>query len=280
MARWQMARLGISDNMIARRVRSGVLTARHRGVYAFGTPDRSYLGRCWAAVLAGGPGAVLGYISAAVIWGLRSGEPWPIHVIVPTRRRPHEGIRFHVESLRSDETVTMGGIPITTPVRTAFDLAGVLQPAELERVVNEIEARHLWSSYSLWDLLRRHPRRKGAGVLRRILEAGRIGSTRIHEGPEEEFLAFLDEHGLPRPSTNLPIQGVERAHEADFAWLDRLVNAEVDSGFHDTVRARENDALRDLDLEAAGWRVVRVRAGMLKREPMAVAARLRTILSP
>src|SRR3954451_12527656 len=172
VARHQLIPLGVTDAMILARVRAGVLIVVHRGVYAFGTPDRSYPGRCWAAVLDGGPEAVLSHLSAAVIWGLRSGAPWAIQVTVPTRRRPRDGIRFHVEVLPADEVTSELGIPMTTAVRTAFDCAGSLQPAQTERLINEIEVAHLWGTVSFAELLERHPHRWGGGVLRTILAAG------------------------------------------------------------------------------------------------------------
>ena len=64
---------------------------------------------------------------------------------------------------RTDDEVTVeDGIPVTTPARTLFDLAGVVPLAQLRRAVKEAEVKRLWGALSLADLLERHPRRPGA----------------------------------------------------------------------------------------------------------------------
>jgi hypothetical protein len=41
---------------------------------------------------------------------------------------------------------------------------------------------------------------------------------------EERFLALCHDHGLPRPQTNVRIQGIE----CDFVWRDARLVADVD----------------------------------------------------
>lgn len=142
-ARFQVRPLGVSDKVIVQRLSCGMAFKRHDGVYSWGTPNRSPRGKWWAAVLAGGPGAVLARRACAVMWGVRKGDPGVIDVITPTRRKAQAGLRFHPEALPADEITDELGIPATVPVRTAFDLAGVLQPHQVESVINEIEIQQL-----------------------------------------------------------------------------------------------------------------------------------------
>ncbi len=278
VARWQLLAAGVSDRAIGSRLRRGFLVRVRSGVYTVGPRRRTFRARCWVAVLVGGPHAVLSHLAALCLWGVRKAQPSVIDVTCPERHRAGDGIRFHVETLPADEVTGELGLPVTTAVRSVFDASRYLQPAQTEAAVNEIEALQLWSAYSLLDLLRRHPRRPGGAVLRGILGAERIGKTRVHEGTETEFVAFLDAHGLPRGKTNRTIGDGPTRYEADTIWEDRMVNVELDSRWHETLRARAKDRRRDRELAAQGWTVIRLTSADLRLDPEGVAATLRELL--
>src|SRR5690348_3363351 len=71
VARAQLLDAGVTGAGVARRVRDGRLRRVYRGVYAVGHRALTPEGRWMAAVLAGGPGAVLSHASAAAAWDLR-----------------------------------------------------------------------------------------------------------------------------------------------------------------------------------------------------------------
>ena len=66
---------GSGGGAIAERLETKRLHRVHRGVYAVGYRRLSRLGWWMAAVLAGGPGAVLSHRCAAALWGILEG--WP-----------------------------------------------------------------------------------------------------------------------------------------------------------------------------------------------------------
>jgi hypothetical protein len=70
VARWQLARFGMTARMVERRIERGALHVVHRGVYAVGHRSLTVEGRWMAAVLAFGPEAVLSHRSAGQLWGL------------------------------------------------------------------------------------------------------------------------------------------------------------------------------------------------------------------
>lgn len=143
VARWQLLAAGVTSRTITVRLSAGILTRVRRGVYAYGTPNLGPRARCWAAVLAGGPGAVLAGAAAGHLWGLREAPLHMIDVITPRRLKDQPGVRFRCGTLPADEITDELGIPATTAIRTAFDLAASLQPWQTERVTNEIELRQL-----------------------------------------------------------------------------------------------------------------------------------------
>src|SRR5262249_52969738 len=95
----ELLALGISAAGITRRLRSGRLHRKHRGVYAVGHPRLTHLGIWLAAVKACGPGAALSHQSAAQLWKLISLADYrgPTHVTAPgdTGKRRRQGIAIH-----------------------------------------------------------------------------------------------------------------------------------------------------------------------------------------
>jgi very-short-patch-repair endonuclease len=235
--------------------------------------------RWMAAVLAGGPGAVLSYRTAGQLWGLVPRSGAVPEITRPRGFRGRQGIRAHCAVLRSDEIEVENRIPVTSAARTQFDLAAVLSRRQMERVMNEAAVRGLTSRLSLPHLLERYPRRRGNAMLRELLADDEPeGITR--NDFEERFVAFLDGHGLPRPRFNATIALRGRFFEADCLWEARRLMVELDGrSVHGTRRAFESDRQRDRILLAEGWRLARVTWRQLRDEPEAIAADLRLSLA-
>jgi len=79
-----------------------------------------------------------------------------------------------------------------------------------------------------------------------------------------------------RARTNAEVNG----YEVDALWPDEGLIVEVDSReFHLNGRAFEDDRLKDAELVAAGYRVIRVTHRQLKHDPAGVARRIRRALA-
>jgi very-short-patch-repair endonuclease len=266
VTRAQLAALGARTAAIGRWARRGRLHRIHRGVYSVGHTVLTRSGTLIAAVLACGEDAVLSHRSAAELWriGPRSAH---LEVTAPGRReRP--GIVVHAGRVIP---AVLEDIPVTTPARTLIDLADVLTRRGLERAIDEAE-------YLRLDLkgLRPIPGRRGAGALAALLEERRTES-RTRSELEEMFLALCERHHLTRPRTNEHVEG----YEVDFHWPEERLVVEVDGAqAHRTRKAFERDRLRDAELTAAGYRVMRFTQRRLEREPVAVADLLRRAGAP
>jgi hypothetical protein len=211
VARWQLLRLGFSDEAVTRRSAAGRLHRLHRGVFAVGHTALKVDGRWMAAVLALGGDAVLSHATAAAAWELRR-STGTIHVTVPgtAGRSRRRGIRLHrSRTLRPQDTTTHRGIPITTPARTIIDLARTLQGRPLEQTLDIAEQRSLIDFGEL-------KRRPIPPSLQAVLSLYTAGATVTRSEMEERFLALCDEHDLPRPDVNTRIEGIE----VDFVWRD------------------------------------------------------------
>jgi very-short-patch-repair endonuclease len=274
VARWQLLAV-VGPDWVDHKLRSGRLIPLYRGIYALGHRQATREMKWMAAVLAGGPGAVLSHRAAGAHWGL-CGAGGTIDVTVADRRRPKAGIRFHRTTLPADEITVHDGIPITTVPRTIFDLAAITDQRQVERAINEAEINRLWDELSLHDLLHRYPRRPGARNARAALRKRNEGATHTKSDLEELFLAFAEKWGLPRPETNVYVEGLE----VDCVWREQRVVIEVDSWeFHRTRAAFERDREKSRILQAAGWRCVAVTHRQLEDAAGELARDVRRLLA-
>jgi predicted transcriptional regulator of viral defense system len=280
VARQQLHRLGVGRHAIDHRLAAGRLHPLYRGVYSVGHRILMRRGRWMAAALAAGPGAVLSHRSAASLWGLIRSVPAVADVTTRGRHRSRVGISLHRARLPPDEVTTADGIPATTPHRTLFDLAVVVDRLALERAIEQADARSLTDALSLGALLERHPRRPGAATLRAILDGALATSAPTRSELEDRFLALLAAHGLPRPRVNLGVEARGRWFECDLVWRSQRLIVELDGrATHRTAAAFERDRARDRALQATGWRVVRITWRQLHDEDARVAADLRALLT-
>jgi very-short-patch-repair endonuclease len=112
-----------------------------------------------------------------------------------------------------------------------------------------------------------------------VLERGVYATGRTRSTPEDGFLSFLEARRLPAPVLNYPIEVEGRTYEADTAWPDKLVIAEVDDlHSHGTEFAFESDRVRDRALLLAGWRTIRVTRNQLRSDPDGLERDLRALL--
>ena len=272
VTRAQLGQVGLSGTPIDKRARAGRLHRLHRGVYAVGHGRLTLHGRFMAAVLACGDGAALSHGSAALLWGLPWTEGARIDVTVPGRgaRSARRLVVVHRASLEPGEASAKSGIPVTSPGRTLIDLADYGRRRPLERALDE-------AAYLRLDVSGLEPRhgRRGSGLLAQVLAAHMWGTTFTRSQLEERFLSLCRQHELPPPEVN---QRVQR-YEVDFVWRARRLIVETDGhAAHGTRVAFERDRVRDAELTAAGWRVVRMTHRRLLGQPGAVAAQLAHLL--
>jgi REase_MTES_1575 len=228
-----------------------------------------------AAVLSGGPGAVLSHRAAAGLWRIRGGTRNEVTVPRGGRRR-RRNIHLHWADLPADERTVHNGIPVTTIARTLLDLSAVVQRDELRSAFRQAEQLRLADPVGIQALIERYPRKPGIPILKAVFHEAQSGLTIVRSELEERFQAFLLDAGLPSPATNVRIEGME----VDCAWPTERVVVELDGrAFHQDGDAFEADRARDRRLEANGWRVVRITWRQLATAGDEVERDLRRLLS-
>jgi very-short-patch-repair endonuclease len=272
-------RLGLTGEMVDRRIELGRLRPLHRGVYAVGQGRLSPKAACFAGVLAGGEGAVLSHGSAAAVHGLLSSVPAVVHLTSPRRMHRRPGLAFHRAVIPSDEVDVIDCIPVTGVSRTILDLAATAGQDVVDRALHAAEVRRLSDRVSLTTLLSRYPHRRGAPAVRIALANRRIGATTVRSDLEDAFAAFVAARGLPRPEINANVRAGDRWYEVDCAWRSERVAVELDGrSVHHTIRAFEEDRRRDRALQVHGWTVVRVTARHLDLDADGLHADLASLL--
>ena len=265
----QLRIVGFSRAAVGHRIKVGRLHRLHLGVFAVGRPDLDALGAETAALLACGPGTVLSHRSAAALWGFAEPPAGVVDVATSGNAgRGRDGIVNHRTSLSPSEIRTKDHLRVTSPARTLLSLAGAADEPELERMVGEAARRNLTTSAELVQTVGAHPGHRGAARLRRVLEGG---PTFTRSEAERRMLALIRAARLPAPDVNSRVAG----HEVDFAWPDRRLVLEVDGyAFHASRSAVEKDRDREVDLDAAGFEVLRCTWRQITAEPEALLVRL------
>ena len=278
VSRRQLVALGISDEAIDVRVASGRLIRLRSGVYALGhrRDDRA---RHWAALLAVGDDGAVSHLSAAAEHRMVRAAPLTVDITVP-RRLPHrEGIRVHTRRLEPEALRTLGGLPLTSPSQTLFDLAAVLDHTALARAANEGFVLGILTGDDLRATLACNARRKGAAAFRRLLaELGIAG--RVRSPLEIRLHRFLLARGFPPSESNVRLRIGEEWIEPDILWREQRVIVEADGrGPHLAPLTFASDRRRDRRARVEGWEPVRVTDADLDQRPDELDADLRALLS-
>ncbi len=244
-------------------------------------------GHWMAAVLAGGPGALLSHGAGGALLGL--GGPWagPIDVTVPrgSRRGPAAararsaaaGVAFHQpRSFDPRDRSVRDGISVTTVERTLLDLAEVLDREQLRRALEEADRLKLLDLAALHSLLARSPGRHGLRPLRTLLSQTWDPIKVTRSELEDAFRDLCDRAGLPPPLTNAQVAGLE----VDAFWPAHNLVVELDGyEYHRTTAAFERDRQRDVKLTLAGFIVLRFTYRQVTMNPAGTAAAIRSMLA-
>jgi hypothetical protein len=222
--------------------------------------------------MASGDGAALGRRSAGGLWAVSRHYAPQIEVVVPRQRRARAGIRLlSSRALGPDDLTVRDGIPVTTVARTLVDLADVLTPQQLTRVIREAEFRGRFDAADTAAAMTRARGRHRLGVLERAVAMYLDGQGGTRSGNEDAFFPLARRAGLPEPRSNARVAGIE----VDFSWRGLPLIVEVDGGSHLLKPVRRDDDWRDDWLRGAGYTVLRFTDLELALRPDMVVAALR-----
>jgi very-short-patch-repair endonuclease len=221
-----------------------------------------------AYLLVAGRGALGGHSAAELLGASCAPLGAPAEVVLPHRIRPRPGLLVRQDQVPPDELQVLGGVAVTTPERTAFDLG---RRAPLVDAVDALTHVHGFDPSDVLAMARRHPGARGSAQLPRVLL---LSDRRAGSPMETRIRLALQFGGLPLPTLQCPVG----PYELDLSYPAVRIAIEYNGRDH----LDPDRALRDLRREAyltdAGWVVLRFGAYLVLRRPDLVADRVRARL--
>lgn len=229
-------------------------TAIHPDVYVDKAVERTLATDITAATL-WAPGSVVAGRAAAALHGaswLDAGVP--IELIGRSRRRA--GIIVREERLCADETMRVGGLVVTTPVRTALDLARHLPRGKAVAHLDALAAVTGVDAHAVLQLAQRYPGARGVKRARRTVPLLDPGA----QSPRETWLRLLViDAGFPRPQTQIRVCDGSSTALLDMGWDEPRIGLEYDGDQHRSDRRQfVRDIGRNEMLTRLGWTIIRV----------------------
>lgn len=154
---------GISSQLLSHHVRRDRFERVRRGLYrlpGFPRPEDDEMREKWMAV--GREKAVLSHQSALALLDLSDNIPNAVHLLLGRRyrgvRRP-AGVVIHTRPDEEEvDTVWREGLRLTAPARTLVDVAGEIQPEQLEMALRQALGRGRLTVRELEEEARRRGR--------------------------------------------------------------------------------------------------------------------------
>jgi hypothetical protein len=228
---------------------------------------------CKAAALFLPPRAAISGLSAAFLWGVTLlGPDAPVTVTIPPPQGLRGQSRLSVVSRRlpPDDLVSLGGLPVTSPERTAFDLGR--QPGRQQAIV-ALDAMLHYRAVSVHGL-------EAFARIRRLWPGATLFSARLAEAeplaesPMETLLRLLiTDAGLPRPIAQHRVTGGNGRFlgRVDLAYPELRIAIEYEGDHHRERDTFRKDIARKRRLEEAGWLVLRFTVNDVLRTPAETA---------
>jgi hypothetical protein len=250
-------------------IRSGALTpyalrsrfvALHHDVYLPAGAELTAQSRALAAWLWSRRRGIVAGQSAAALYGAKWVDDRAAAELLYDYRRPPHGITTWSDEVAEDEIALVAGIPVTTPARTALDLACRYPSVKAVAAIDALtRATHL-NAIDVEALAQRYRGRRGIRRARIALPLVDSGA----ESPRETWLRLLVIGAdYPRPRTQIPVYGGygEIVAVLDMGWEDVKIALEYEGDHHRLDRRQfTRDIARYEALAELGWIAIRVTA--------------------
>lgn len=286
VARRQLTELGMSRATARHLITRGYLERMSTRVLRLVGSASTAEQRLMFAVLHAPQPAAVSHRSAVDRWGVPGFGGETMHVTAPGRLGSRiEALELIVHRPRlflPHHVVRLDGIPITTPTRTLFDLAGKrgIRPQRLARALDTSLSRRLTSIHALHRMLVELSAsgRSGICLMRQLVEERDSPNYRAPEsGLESRFRELCKRAGMPELVGQVDV-GTNEAWvgRVDFRHPDLPILVEIDSAtYHGSLTDQRSDEARREKLQAAGWVVMSITGSELFHRADKVVARLR-----
>lgn len=272
----QARRAGLSRRRITDGVRNGHLRRVLFGVYTRAADEDTVGSRAAALALVVGPHSVVCDRSAAWLHGVdvfgyadqESPPPLETCVYRGSAVTVRAGVDGRTRDLQPEDVMTLHGVVVTTPLRTALDLGCGLGRRRALGALDQFMRAHGVTRADLAGELPRYFRRRGVIQLRELIA---LADPRAESMRESWVRLEIHDAGLPVPEPQwwIEIDGVP-TYRLDLAYPRHKVVVEYDGEeFHRrTEEQRAHDCERRQWLRDHGWIVIVVdKDGLTGPEP-------------
>ncbi|HYO01978.1 MAG TPA: hypothetical protein VET27_08840 [Mycobacterium sp.] len=234
--------------------------AVHRDVYLPRGSELTAAARAKAAWLWSGRAGVVAGQSAAALHGAKWVDAAaPAEILYPNRRPP-DGIRTSSDRYGVDEIEKAFGVVVTTPARTALDIA-CRYP--LDDAVAAIDSLARATRLKVADVQLLAERYRGRRGIRAALEALDLVDPGAESPQETRVRLLLIKAGFPRPETQIPVYDEYGKLVAviDMGWRAIKVGVDYEGEHHRMSRIQFDKDIRRFEaVTESGWDDVRVTA--------------------
>ncbi|WP_420108263.1 hypothetical protein [Mycolicibacter arupensis] len=251
-----------SEAVAGKRVSKYTLSSRfvavHPDVYIpRGTPLDAALRAKAAWLWSRRRGVIAGQSAAALHRASWVDDRQPAELLYD-RRRPPGGVTTWSDRVEADEVELIEGMPVTTPARTALDLACRYRLGSAVAAIDALARATRLTMADVESLARRYPGRRGIRRARRALDLVDAGA----ESPRESWLRLLViRAGFPPPRTQIPVydEWTQLGAVLDLGGADITVGLDYEGDHHRTSQRQFNkDIRRHEAVTGLGWIDLRI----------------------
>lgn len=277
----QLSAAGFTRHEVQYLLDSGRVEPVHRGVYrTSGSP------RTWDQLMLAGTMYAKGqasHRSCAHLWGVDLAGTPPIELVVTASRAPRKpGIIIH-RSVDLPPGIRRRGIPTTGPLRMLAELGAVVDAGQVGVAVDSLLSRRIVTMDGIEHFRRQlgGRGRSGVGVLGEVLASRPLGRAAPDSLLEPVMAQLCRTYGLEMPSYQVWVEVNGEWRRLDFAYVAEMIDIEVDGyGTHGALYDTwVDDSVRDNELTALGWEVLRFPREVVQHQQRYVARIIETVLA-
>ncbi|WP_409435385.1 hypothetical protein [Mycobacterium sp. SMC-14] len=248
----------VAAAQVTKYVLSSRFTALHPDVYVPAGTELTAALRARAAWLWSRRRGVIAGQSAAALHGAKWVEDRAPAELLFDCRRPPRGVRTWSDREADDEVQPIEGMRVTTPARTALDLACRYPVGKAVAAIDALARATRLKIADVELLAERYRGRRGIRRARMALELVDSGA----ESPRETWLRLLlIRAGFPPPQTQIPVYDKWQQLVAvlDMGWEDIKVGLDYEGDHHRTsARQFNKDIRRHETVTGLGWIDLRI----------------------
>ena len=224
---------------------------------------------------AAGRGVLSGYSAAELLGASCGPRDAPAEITVTGGgRHPLPGLLVHRDRLVPGEIENCRGVQVTSPLRTAWDLA---RRGDLTDAVVAVDALARVGRFHpdlLLTCITDYPRARGAA---RMFDVLGLADRRSGSPMETRLRLLLIHAGLPRPEVQWPVQDpvAREVLWLDLAYPEQRIGIEYDGADHTQPDRVLRDIRRTTRLVDHGWRLYRYTRLDIHHHPDRIVAEVR-----